>query len=68
MINCCKIFVLHLTCYIVGQVLLITGGWDGRNKLASTEIHVTGTNNWNLVGNLPRAVYGLREDSQYLDN
>ena len=43
------------------QVLLVTGGWDGDNYLSSTEIHVSGADKWNLVGNLPTPVRGLRE-------
>ena len=43
------------------QVLLVTGGWDVDNFLSSTEIHVSGADKWNLVGNLPTPVYALRE-------
>ena len=43
------------------QVLLVTGGYDGDNYLSSTETHVSGADKWNLVGNLPTPVQGLRE-------
>ena len=43
------------------QVLLVTGGYDGDNRLSSTETHVSGADKWNLVGNLPTPVSGLRE-------
>ena len=43
------------------QVLLVTGGYGGYNFLSSTEIHVSGADKWNMVGNLPTPVWGLRE-------
>ena len=43
------------------QVLLVTGGYDGDNFLTSTETHESGADKWNLVGNLPTPVSGLRE-------
>ena len=38
------------------QVLLVAGGWDGGNKLSSTEILVTLAGEWRTVGPLPTAV------------
>ena len=43
------------------QVLLVTGGLGGDGFMSSTETHVSGADKWNLVGNLPTPVRGLRE-------
>ena len=61
---CNIIFVLGVTGDFVLQVLLVTGGYESGDYLSSTEIHETGSNKWQFVGNLPRPVYGLREDFQ----
>ena len=42
------------------QVLLVAGGWDGYNRLSSTEILVTLAGGWRTVGRLPSAVTALR--------
>ena len=41
------------------QVFLVTGGLSNR-YLDTTEILVEGDSSWTTVGNLPKAVYGIR--------
>ena len=46
--------------YLHIQVYLVTGGWDGSNRLSSTEILVQGGGEWTSAGELPVAMGGLR--------
>ena len=45
---------------LVIQVFLVTGGFGGGNYLSSTEILTEGDSSWTIVGNLPKAVWGIR--------
>ena len=45
---------------------LVTGGWSGSTWLSSTETLIKGGSSWTVVGELPRAVEGLRAVS--IDN
>ena len=58
------IFVWWVTGNFVLQVLLVTGGYGGRDYLSSTEILVNGSEKWEVVANLPTPVRALREDFQ----
>ena len=43
------------------QVLLVTGGYNYDDKyLSSTEVLKDGDSSWTTVGNLPKAVNGIR--------
>ena len=41
------------------QVFLVTGGYND-GKLSSTEVLKDGDLSWTTVGNLPKAVWGIR--------
>ena len=42
------------------QVFLVTGGYSYFGELSSTEILKDGDSSWTTVGNLPKAVEGIR--------
>ena len=43
------------------QVYLVTGGWTGSARLASTEILISGSDAWTQVGDLPTGpIFALR--------
>ena len=52
---------MHVQMYIPPQVLLVTGGYDGRNNLDSTEILRPGSE-WQVItsARLPRPMNGVR--------
>ena len=39
---------------------MVTGGYDGSRRMATTEVFRVGDDSWNFVGNLPRAMSGMR--------
>ena len=39
---------------------MVTGGYDGSRRMAITEVLRVGDDSWNFVGNLPRAMSGMR--------
>ena len=43
------------------QVYLVTGGWTGSGRLASTEILISDSDAWTQVGDLPTGpIFALR--------
>ena len=52
------ILMLHMNQF---QVYLVTGGWSGSTRLASTEILIFGSDAWTQVGDLATGpIYALR--------
>ena len=51
--------VFLIFCFVI-QVFLVTGGHSNGYFLDTTEILVEGDASWTTVGNLPKAVWGIR--------
>ena len=49
--------------YCLSQVYVVMGGWDGDDRLSSTEMLSEGEDNWRERAPLPRPLYGLRSVS-----
>ena len=45
---------------LIFQTFLVTGGYDGSDRLSSTELLVETDSAWVLAGNLPTPRFGLR--------
>ena len=51
---------LYYCYYKYCQVFLVTGGYDGYDRLSSTELLTSSTSSWTMANNLPRSMSGVR--------